>query len=90
MEEIETSSTIFLAPSSGELLAEIDNQAVIPSWLVFPEHIFNCKHIIRLTKDFNNILIIETATDRFYIKVTDIEKTFSALQHVFTEGVKHG
>ena len=88
---LETCSTIYHTPSGdmeipdpGVTITEKSNLA--PLWLIFPEQIINTKHIIYM-KYYKNGVEIHTINNHFFVKVSDADITWHALQKAFAEGV---
>lgn len=58
-----------------------------PQYLVFPDHVFNVRHVYRMTlKD--STIIIATPEGEHIITGDNIETTWKALQKAFAEGVE--
>lgn len=62
-----------------------------PLWLVFPENIFNTQNIVCISKASNKKVEVHTRDGLSWaIPVSDMNRTWSALQKVFSEGVPAG
>jgi hypothetical protein len=72
-----------------DMIATRDSN-LAPLWLVFPNHIFNTHQINFIERDdiLPAIVIGTTNGNVSTITVEDLDKTWNALQKVFTEGLK--
>jgi hypothetical protein len=60
---------------------------IAPLWLVFPKLIVNTQRITGIRKAEDGLRIFTSDGKKFDVVVTDLEKTWAALQKVFAEGV---
>ncbi|MEN6622918.1 MAG: hypothetical protein ABFD50_15390 [Smithella sp.] len=72
-------------PVDTEMQATIESN-IAPLWLVFPEAIINTQNITSVERYENRVLIYLKDMRMVTITPSDIEKTWSALQKVFSEG----
>ena len=96
MQKTLETSTIFFTPS-GEVEVRgpdvsVEMQAtarsnVAPLWLVFPEHIINTSNITAILRIGGGIHINTRDEKEYRIFPVNMDKTWSALQKVFAEGV---
>lgn len=101
LDDLIESSTIFHTPVGDlevqappikiqreEVKATIESH-LAPLWLIFPTSIFNTQNITSIHKGENYIGVCSKDGKEFRVKVTDLDKTWAALQKVFAEGVSN-
>lgn len=61
-----------------------------PDWLVMPKYIINAQNVLWLHKDTNENIVYVKFKDGYalHIPVSDLENTWSTLQHAFADGIK--
>ena len=62
---------------------------IAPLWLVFPGHIFNTHNITAIIRLADSVQVNFNCDEYHRVPVTDTDKTWTALQKAFADGVSN-
>jgi len=71
----------------SKIIATYESTAA-PDWLVMPNHIINAQNVLWLRKRENTVFVKFKDGYELNIPTSDLNQTWTTLQHAFADGVK--